>query len=462
MAAVDTIFTGGTVVTSEGRFDGHVAVRDGRIAGLLAGELLPSSDQVVDVSGLYILPGVIDPHVHLRYPGNPARETFATGTMAAAAGGVTTILEHPISDPSVHSADVLRSRMAVCGPEAYVDYAFFGSAGEQNIDQIPELAQAGAIAFKSFLHAAPEGREREFFGLTVTNEGALCDVLEAVAATGRLAAVHSECNSIIQHRIERLRAAGRQDIVAHQDSRPVLAELVSTAILLEIAAQVEARLLFCHISGGSVARRLRQARELGHDILVETCPHYLMLTTDDTPALGPYARINPPIRSPQERQGLWEELALGTVDFIGSDHGPFLAAEKEPGWEDIWPVPCGAVGLETTVPLLLDVVDRGGLELEDLALLLSENVARSFDIYPAKGSLAPGADADLTVVQLGGQHTIRRDRMFTKVADTARLYDGWNVGGTVRLTAVRGEIVYRDGRVTGRQGHGQLVLPWAE
>ncbi len=459
MPAADLVLSGGTVVTAAGRFRADVVIKDGRITGLTSGGITPSATEVVDVSGSYILPGIIDSHVHLRYPGNPGRETFATGTRAAAAGGVTTILEHPISDPAVHTADIFRARVEVCDPEAYVDYALFGAAGEENVAQIQGLAQAGAVAFKTFLHAAPEGREREFKGLTVTNEGALCDVLAEVAATGRLAAVHAESNAIIEHRVAKLRAQGRKDITAHHDSRPVLAELVSISGLLEMADAVGARLLICHISGGSVASYLREARERGYEVLVETCPHYLFLSTDETPALGPYARINPPIRSPQEQEQLWEEMYRGTVDFIGSDHGPFLPAEKDPGWEDIWPVPCGAVGIETMLPLMLDAVADQRLDLEHLAHLMSENIAHQFGLWPRKGCISPGSDADLTVVRLGEEETVCRDRMQTRSRDSALLYDGWTLQGRVDMTVVRGQVVFREGKIVGREGFGQLVIP---
>lgn len=459
MSACDLLLKGGTIVTASGSFRGDLAIKEGRIAGLCLGEASPSATEVLDVSGKHLLPGVIDPHVHLRFPGNPERETFATGTQAAAAGGVTTILEHPISVPAVHTPEIFARRLEVCSPQAYVDFAFFASAGEENIDQLPQLAQAGAIAFKSFLHAPPPGREKEFYGLTVTNEGALFEVLETVAQTGLMAAIHAESNSIIEHLIARLKKEGRKDIIAHHDSRPVLAELVSVAGILEMAEATGVRLLICHISGGSVGRKLREARLAGYDVLVETCPHYLFLSTDDTPQLGPYAKINPPIRNLQEQESLWEEIAQGTIDFIGSDHGPFLPQEKDPGWEDIWPTPAGGVGIETMVPLLLDAVSAGKLTLEELAYLTSENTAREFGLWPRKGCLSPGSDADVTVVNLEAQQVLDRKRMFTRARDSARLYDGRKVQGQVEATVVRGEIIFRQGRILGREGFGQFLKP---
>ena len=460
MKSFDLIVVGGVVVTPRERFRADVAVKDGRIAGLLQPGACSNAEETVDATGLYVLPGLIDSHVHTRYPGNPKRETFATGTCAAAAGGITTILEHPISDPAVHSATVLADRIRACAPQAYVDYAMFGGAGEENIQSIPGLAEAGAIAFKTFLHAAPEGREREFFGLTATSDGAVREILGAVAQTGRLAAVHAESDSVVRYCTSRLRAQGRNTgIRTHHDSRPVIAEIASCASLLELARDAGARLLVCHVSGGSVAAYLRGARERGHHVLVETCPHYLFLDLEDVADMGPYARINPPIRDSQEQKALWTELSRGTIDFIGSDHGPFLKEEKDRGWESIWASPCGAVGLETTVPLLLEAVSANRMRLEDIASLMSENTAREFGIWPRKGSLAVGSDGDLTVVELGPRQKIEKRRMFTKAKETAVMYEGREVRGRVVRTIVRGSTVFENGRIVGREGHGMLITP---
>ncbi|MFO8061132.1 MAG: allantoinase AllB [Bacillota bacterium] len=452
----DRLFRGGTVVDPRGQVRADVAVRDGRIVALTDGIPI-SAHETVDVSGKYLLPGIIDTHVHIRYPGYEKREDFASGTRAAAAGGVTTILEHPISVPAVSSADILRRRWEMCRDQAYVDYAFFGAAGEDNIDQIAGLAEAGVVAFKTFLHQAPPGREREFEGLTCTTDGGLYEVFRAVARTGKISVIHAESNSMVEYYIDKYRSEGRNDILAHMDSRPALAEIVSAAGSLEMAEAAGVRLQVAHISGGTVADYLERERASGRDVLVETCPHYLFLTREDASRLGPYAKINPPIRTVDEQEGLWRAIGRGVVDFIGSDHGPFTREEKEAGWEDIWGAPAGAVGLETTLALMLDAVNSGRLSLLDVARLLSEKAAREFGLWPRKGRIAPGSDADLVVVDMDRIHTFDRSQMYTRARECALLFDGRRVRGMPVMTVLRGEIVMKDAEVVGEPGYGRMI-----
>lgn len=460
MPAADLVLKGGTLVSASGRLEADLVIKDGKVLAWTGGELTPSAGEVIDVRGKFLLPGLIDSHVHIRYPGGGERENFASGTRAAAAGGITTVLEHPVSSPSVYSAEIFSDRRRVCEPHAYVDFGLYGSMGSENLDSLDELAEAGAIAFKCFLQdIATPGREEDYFGVTATDEGVMYEMFERVAATGRPAAVHAESNDMVLHGMKKMQAAGRNDIIAHHDSRTVANELVSCATVLEMAKATGARLLVCHVSGGTVVAFLRSARDRGYNVLIETCPHYLFLSLDEAIELGPYAKINPPIRTAEERDHLWRELARGSVDFIGSDHAPFYTEEKEPGWEEIWKAPSGAAGLETTVPLMIDAAVRGRLELEDLVRLMAENTARHFDLWPKKGSLSPGSDGDVVVVDLEGERFVSRETMFTQGAPSALLYDGRTLGGQVLMTIVRGEPIYREGRITGGEGFGELVLP---
>ncbi len=452
----DLLLQGGTVVDARGLMRADVAVRDGKVVAMTDGIPL-SAHETVDVSGKHVLPGVIDPHVHIRYPGHERREDFASGTMAEAAGGVTTILEHPISVPAVSSAEILMRRWEKCRDQAYVDYVFFGAAGEDNIDQIAGLAEAGVVAFKTFLHQAPPGRESEFEGLTATTDGGLYEVFREVAKTDRISVIHAESNSMVEYYIDRYRSEGRNDILAHIDSRPVLGEIVSIAGSVPMAEAAGVRLLVAHISGGTVAAHLQKYRDAGVDVLVETCPHYLFLTREDTPGLGPYAKINPPIRTRDEQEGLWQAIRRGAVDFIGSDHGPFLKEEKEAGWQDIWGAPAGAVGLETMLVLMLDAVNRGRISLPEVVRLLSERAAREFGLWPEKGQIALGSDADLVVVDMDLLHTIDRNDMFTRARDCALLFDGREVRGMAVMTVLRGEIIMKEGKIVGEPGYGRMI-----
>jgi len=232
---------------------------------------------------------------------------------------------------------------------------------------------------------------------------------------------------------------------------------VSIAGSLELARSAGCRLAIAHISGGTVADYLAEAKLRGYDVLVETCPHYLFLTRDDTPELGPYAKINPPIRPSEEQEGLWQALNDGVLDYVGSDHGPFLVSEKEAGWDDIWMCPAGAVGLETMLPLFLDAVNKDRLSLPDVAYLLSEGASREFGLWPRKGRMGVGSDADFVVVDMDEEYVVNRTRMYTRARETARLYDGWQLRGRPVMTVLRGSVIMKDGEITGDEGYGQLI-----
>jgi dihydropyrimidinase/allantoinase len=192
---------------------------------------------------------------------------------------------------------------------------------------------------------------------------------------------------------------------------------------------------------------------------VETCPHYLFQTEEAMRTLGPYAKINPPLRSREEQEKLWMYLSKGAVDTIGSDHGPHLPEHKERGWEDIFAAPSGVSGLDTMLPLLLNAVNEGRLGLQKLTQLVSENVARMYGIYPQKGTVQPGSDADLIVVDMQKAMVIDPGRMYTKQREAARLFAGWRTQGTIVMTLVRGRMVMKDGVVVGKPGGGQFVRP---
>lgn len=447
------------MVSASGELPANVVVRDGKIVALTEHDTVFPAEQVIDCTGKYVLPGVVDAHVHLRDPGKVEREDFETGTRAAAAGGVTTILEMPISLPPVYTADILRARQEGVAAKAVVDYAFYGAAGADNLEEIPRLAAEGVVGFKTFLHSPPPGREKEFVGLCAVGSGVLREILRCVATTGKVSAVHVEDDSIVQWEINRLKALGRNDGPAHAESRPEIAEIVATAQVLALARDAGVRVHLAHMSSPVAVEMARQARRSGVRVTVETCPQYLLLTEEELARQGPFAKINPPMRSEASREGMWRLLLEGAIDLVASDHSPFLLEEKERGFQDIWMAPAGSPGLETLLPLMLTEVASGRLTLSHLVRLVSENPARIFGLYPRKGAVRVGSDADLVVVDMQAETTIRRERMYTKARDSARLYEGRRVQGLPVLVAVRGNVVMRDGEVVGRPGWGQFVRP---
>ena len=445
---------------SEGVFcDGGLAIVDGRIAALGANPFLPEGEREFDLKGATLLPGGIDTHVHVRDPGRRERGTFATESLAAAAGGITTILEMPISSPPQYTPEILRSRVKAASEGSLIDFAFYGAAGNRP-EFIPALAEAGVAAFKTFLFKPPAGRGEEFEGTCAEDDGNLLEILQAVAKTGKICAVHAENDPLISSLTKDLKERGERDFYAHGKARPPLAEISAVEKVLCLARSTGARVSICHISTPEAMELVRRAKNEGMDVYAETCPQYLFLCEEDVAPLGPFAKFNPPIRKRESMEKLWSYVADGTVDFIGADHGPFLLSEKEPGIEDIFAAPAGSTGFEERLPLFVTAVREGKLTAERMMDLLSGNAARIFGLAPRKGSLAVGGDGDVAVVNMDEEFTLRAKEMKTAGREIARLYEGRSVYGRVVMTLVRGGIVYsRKGLDTLAAGWGKHLFP---
>lgn len=454
----DLVITGGLIVTSKDVFRATLAIRKGRIVGIFDPTEKPTAADHISAAGLHILPGLIDTHVHLRDPARPEREDFISGTSAAAAGGITTILEMPISEPPVNSAKVLTERSKQVQPRAIVDFALYGAAAQDNIDQIPGMAKAGAVAFKTFLTAPPPGRDQEFIGLCCPNVGDLPNVMSAVADTGLLHCFHCENNDLLELYRQRVAYTGRGDSLAHAVSRPPIVEDVSVATILALAEYTGGRVQIVHLSSHRAAQLAKEAKTRGVPVTVETCPQYLFLTFEALVEHGTFAKCNPALRSPEEVEALWPYLVDGTIDVVGSDHSPYQPAEKEKWLNDVFKAPAGMPGLESALPLMLTAVNHGQLTLPHLVRLMSKRAAEVFRL-PGKGCIAPGYDADLTLVDMAAEWVFDRHHCFTKARDNMRVYHGRAMRGKVVSTLVRGVTVYHNGEITGEPGHGRFLRP---
>ncbi len=456
---VDLVIKNVTVVTEKDSFYGGVAVHQGRIVAMGSDDILPGADRTFDGQGDTLIPGGVDPHVHIRYPGGAHRETFLTGTRAAAAGGATTILEHPISTPPQYSVEILKKRINAVKEQAVVDVAFLGAAGGDKLEHIGEIGKAGIVGYKTFLHEAPEGRAKEFEGLTSGDNFQLLQVMREVQKTSLLMAAHGEDNDLVAGSIAQLRKEGKTFPRAHCLSRPAIAEVLAVERLIRLARETEARLYLVHISTPEAVELAKAAREKGQEIYIETCPHYLYLTEESLNEFGTYAKCNPALRDAGRVERMWQYIEDGTIDSVGSDHAPYTVEEKETRKEDIFVAPAGFPGLESRLPLMMTAVRDGRISINRAVELLCSNPARIFGLGPRKGTICPGADADLVLLNPEESFVIRASEMFTKARDVAKVFEGKRVYGKVKKTFLRGQIIFDEGKIMAEPGFGQWVVP---
>ncbi len=436
------------VMTPQGLVEGGVAIDDGRIVAIAVGDHLPPARETINGDGRDLLPGVIDGHVHFREPGLTDKEDFETGSRAAARGGVTTVLDMPNTVPPVETAAILRDKAALLERRSLIDYGLICVVTDRNLDRIDELAEAGAIAYKIFLGPTTGN-------LPSPDDGQITEALGRIARTGLPLGVHAENPQLVAAATARLQAQGRTDPRAHAEARPALAEAESIQRMIFFARAARARLHIFHMSAREGVELVRRAKVEGVQVTAETCPHYLMLTAADMERLGASAKINPPLRGPEDIEALWEGLHDGTVDFVATDHAPHKLEEKTR--PVIWENASGASSVQFFLPLMLEQVARGRLTLADLVRLTAEAPARMYGLYPRKGAIAVGSNADLVLVDLERRDTIRSSDMESKVKLTP--FEGIECRGWPLLTLVRGRVVMRDGRVVAPLGHGQFVRP---
>ena len=374
----DLNIVGGTLVRPEGCLAGGLEIKDGRIVRVLKpGEAPDPAKETVNAEGMLVFPGMIDSHVHIRGGKLSHREDFASGTMAAAAGGVTTVAEMPVANPPASTEEAFLARKAEATAAAYVDVALYGGAGADNLEDIGRLARQGAVAW----------------------------VIEAARKTGCRASV-------------------------------------------------------CHVSTPEAVKMIQAARAEGVQVYAETCPQYILFNEDTAEHAGVFARMKPPLRDPQRMAELRRMYRDGAFAMTGSDHAPYLKEEKLKNGQDIWHTFDGLPGLELSLPLLLNAVADGTLTCEAIAEATAESTARMLGLAPRKGRLAEGADADVVLVKKYAVPVpLDISKLFTKARESAVLYEGLPMHYTIVRTYVRGEKVFQEGTITGKQGWGTFVSP---
>ena len=441
---------GGTIAAEYGVFRADLLVQDGRIVSLGAtGSEIPTGWERIDATGLTLMPEGVDPHCHFREPGNLEREGWRTGSMAAAAGGVTTVLEYPQAEPPVTDLKTLSQKRALAEAESAVDFGLWGGAIEIALPHLAEMHGGGIVGFKAFMHT----RNLSFPGV---DDGLILDILHAVADLRSVFALHCENAAIQVRNIARLEEAHQVYPLAHAESRPPIVEHEAVARFLLLAASVPgARVHVPHVSLGTVGDLIRDARRVGLSVSAEACPQHLLLDESDLVEQGVWAKCGPPLRSREDVEALWSHVLDGTIDYHASDHAPTTTEEKEAGLENIFRASTGVINNQWAIPLIIDeALHRRGMTLDHLARYTATNAAKRLGPYPRKGSRV-GADADIALYDLSANQTIDQERQLNRQKWTP--WHGRRLGVKVMRTIVRGRTVYDGAAITAPPGHGIYV-----
>ncbi|MCW2655344.1 MAG: dihydroorotase, multifunctional complex type [Mycobacterium sp.] len=433
MSEADLLIGGGTVVTPTGRRQANVVVRDGRITGVTRER--PDARDVVDASGLLVMAGGVDTHVHLMDPGSPEREDFPTGTSAAAVSGVTTIIEHSHGRPVRTAAD-LTEKANYLHDRANVDFGLAAHAWPGQADVVPELWSAGVSFFKVFTCTT--------HGVPGHDAAALKHYLETAALTGAVSLMHCEDQSLTEAAEGLLQGQGRDDPGLLPEWRNADAELVAAVVAALLVRRTGARATVAHVSNAEVAGYIAAERARGATLAAEGCPQYFLLREDEVHEHGALRKFTPPARSrtDEDEAELWRLLRSGVLTHMSSDHAPSTLEQKQAG--NIWEVHFGLPGLDSTMTVLLDAAARGHLSYEDITRVYSETPARNYGLWPRKGRLAPGADGDVILVDPAATRTLRNADVLSKAGWTP--FDGRTMTGRVVRTYLRGRLVAQEGR----------------
>lgn len=442
----DAVVEGGLVASPRGLAPATVAIRGGKVDALLPPGTPAVARERIDARECIVLPGLVDAHVHFREPGLTHKEDFGSGTLAAAAGGVTTVMVMPTDKPFTLTPDQFLEKRALGEAKAHVDFALQAGLGP-DVAHVHALADLGAVSFEIFMADLPAP-------LLVSTGQELLRALLEVAATGRVAGISPGDDAIVAAHTsmdDPSRAASRLAFLA---SRPPVAEAMGLARACVAARATGAQI---HIRQVSAAASVEVLRGLAGDhVSAEVTPHNLLLDGDEIVRRGPIAKILPPLRSPDDLASVRTALREGLIGVIATDHAPHLPEEKAAGEENLWKAPGGFPGVQTFLPLTLKMVGDGMLDYPRLVAACCENPARRFGLYPAKGHLAPGADADLVVVDPRRLFTIRNEHQLSRARETP--FAGWTCPATPVLTMLRGAVIAREGKPTGAQT-GRFVRP---
>lgn len=418
-----------------------ILIDEGKIAEVLSVQQGPQGEEEIDASGLLVVPGAIDPHVHFDTPGFEHREDFAHGSRAAAAGGVTTVIDMPCTSvPPVISLAGLENKLRVIEPQAFVDFALWGGVSQNLIKDgdwfksMDELWNAGVVGFKTYMISGMDS----FRALTYMELG---QVMQNAKKMGALIGIHAEDARLINERMEMLKKMNRNSPDDYYSSRAEPVEKDGVALAIGLANQTKTGLHIVHIASGAAARMVWDWKSLGLDLSCETCPHYLAFTHNDFAKYGSLIKTAPVIKEKEDLECLWKLLSDGGIDFLATDHAPCQLAEKRTGsaWTDHGGIP----GIELMLSFAFsEGYSKKRLTLARLVEITSTNAAKRFGLYPRKGAIEKGSDADLVLIDPKRRWKVSGDKMHSRAKWTP--FDGFSFTGKVVRTILRGDTIFTE------------------
>jgi dihydropyrimidinase len=458
---VRTLIRGGTVVSADGAVEMDVLVEDERVAALCAGfsglaDLWQEgADKVVDASGRYVIPGGIDAHTHMEMPfgGTYSVDTFETGTRAAAWGGTTMIIDFAIQTKGQSIMAGMDTWQAKADGACAVDYSFhaiISDVNETSLKEMDELVAQGVTSFKLFM-AYP--------GVFYATDRDIYQAMDRASGNGALIMMHAENGIAIDAIVAAAVARGQSDPVYHGLTRPAEMEGEAAARAIRLAQVAKAPLYIVHLSSRPALEAVVEARDRGQNTFAETCPQYLFLSEEDMARPGFEGAkfvCTPPLRPREHQAALWRGLRTDDLSVVSTDHCPFCYAEqKELGRGDFTKIPNGLPGVENRMDLIYQGVVAGEISLPRWVEITSTNPAKMFGLYPRKGAIAPGSDADIVIYDPNAEQTISASTHHMAVDYSC--YEGMTIKGQVESVFSRGRQIIESGAYTGEAGHGRFV-----
>lgn len=441
------------IVTSSDIFDADIYVEDGIISAIARSIDNKQAERVINARGKLLLPGGIDGHTHFEMPfmGTTTADDFYSGTVCSAAGGITTIIDFAVQQKGESLKRALDNWHSKASGKAIVDYSFhviFRDVNDATLDEVKEVIDSGVTSFKVFTTYRKEG--------LMLDDGEIVEVMKRVSSNGGLIAVHAENDGIAEANVKRFKKENKKEAIYHALSKPAIVEGEAVKRMLTLAEYTGARMYIVHLSSRMGREQIKEACLKGMNVFAETCPHYLVF--DDSVYRredAKYFVMSPPIKGKEDREALWEGLIEGDIKTVASDHADFTSEQKSLGDEDFTKIPNGVAGTEVIIPILFtEGYRKGRLTLQKLVQVTSTNAAKAYNLYPRKGTIAIGSDADFYLLDPDKKVRLTADNLHSRIDYS--IYEDFIAEGYPIMTVSRGEVIFEDGQITADRGRGKF------